>query len=52
MEQTGQRNADVPWCQFDPKEYLGANYTDVGVEDRQVMEVVRDFFCEQVQFDG
>lgn len=52
MEQTGQRNADVPWCQFDPKEYLGANYTDVGVEDRQVMEVVRDFFCEQFAGNG
>ncbi|GGS30968.1 SCO2525 family SAM-dependent methyltransferase [Actinokineospora fastidiosa] len=43
MAGKGQRNADAPWYRFDPRDYLARNYAHVRVEDRQVLELVRDF---------
>ena len=47
MENGRQRNADVPWYQFDPNDYLARNYARVRTEDHRVVELVRDFFGRQ-----
>ncbi|MFD9739703.1 SCO2525 family SAM-dependent methyltransferase [Umezawaea sp. NPDC059074] len=47
MENGRQRNADIPWYQFDPNDYLARNYARVRSEDHRVVELVRDFFGRQ-----
>jgi NNMT/PNMT/TEMT family protein len=41
-----QLNADLPWEEFDPDEYHRTNYSRLRDDDRQIIELVRDFFCD------
>ncbi|HEU5469559.1 MAG TPA: SCO2525 family SAM-dependent methyltransferase [Actinophytocola sp.] len=44
---TERRNEDYPWHEFDPETYLADNYAVLRDEDRQMVELVRDFFAQQ-----
>lgn len=41
------RNAAYDWDAFDSEAYLEKNYADLHDEDRQILNVVRDFLCSQ-----
>ncbi len=38
-------NADLSWDDFDPKDYHSRNYLNLREDDRQIIGLVRDFFC-------
>jgi hypothetical protein len=40
-------NEQVDWDHFDSEAYFAHNYRAVRDDDRQIMEVIRDFFAEQ-----
>ena len=39
------RNADVDWDRFDPDSYLEVNYRTVRDDDREIVQIIRDFFA-------
>lgn len=44
MAPGGEGNADFPWDEFDPVDYLEHNYSIMRDDDRRILEFVRDFF--------
>lgn len=38
-------NADVAWEKFDACDYLEHNYRELRDDDRDILELIRDFFC-------
>jgi hypothetical protein len=41
-------NADYPWHQFDTAAYLKQNYAEMRADDRQIIEMIRDFFLREL----
>src|SRR6184192_2383524 len=39
-------NRDYPWDDFSPEEYFKYNYADMRDDDRQIVELVSDFFAK------
>lgn len=44
----GQGNRDYPWDEFNPEEYFKFNYVDLRDDDREIVEIVRDFLARKV----
>jgi NNMT/PNMT/TEMT family protein len=42
---TTVRNRDWDWDSFDPRSYFDDNYRTVRDDDRQIVEIIRDFFA-------
>ncbi|HET9140216.1 SCO2525 family SAM-dependent methyltransferase [Actinophytocola sp.] len=51
MVSTERSNEDYPWHDFDPDSYLEDNYAVLRDEDRQMVELVRDFFAAEFAND-
>lgn len=47
MADRAGRNADYPWERFDSKVYFEHNYSSLREDDREIVELVRDFFADQ-----
>ena len=43
---TARGNRDYPWDDFSPDEYFKYNYSDMRDDDRQIVEIVRNFFVK------
>lgn len=43
---TVRGNRDFPWDDFSPEEYFKFNYADLRDDDRQIVEIVSDFFTK------
>jgi hypothetical protein len=41
------RNTEYEWNSFDPEDYLEHNYATLRDDDRQILQILRDFFCRQ-----
>ncbi|MCW2937326.1 MAG: putative N-methyltransferase [Actinomycetia bacterium] len=39
-----RKNGDVPWEEFDPEVYFDHNYAELRKDERQIVELIRDFF--------
>jgi hypothetical protein len=46
-EQAGS-NADYPWDEFDPEDYFAHNYAELRDDDRQILQLVREYFADQL----
>jgi NNMT/PNMT/TEMT family len=43
----GQGNRDYPWDEFNPEEYFKFNYVNLRDDDREIVEIVRDFLARK-----
>ena len=41
-------NADYPWDEFDPEDYFAHNYASLRDDDREILEIVRSYFADQL----
>jgi hypothetical protein len=48
QEVSGHGNRDYPWDEFNPVEYLKFNYFKLRDDDREIVEIVRDFLARKV----
>lgn len=44
----GHGNRDYPWDEFNPVEYFKFNYVDLRDDDREIVEIVRDFLTRKL----
>jgi len=47
-EGVGQGNRDYPWDEFNSEEYFKFNYVDLRDDDREILEIVRDFLVRKL----
>lgn len=52
LELVSVLNADAEWDQFEPSSYMKVNYAELGSDDRQILEIARDFFASCDVHDG
>lgn len=47
-EDVGHGNRDYPWDDFNPVEYFKFNYVELRDDDREIVEIVRDFLSREL----
>jgi len=47
-QRVGQGNRDYPWDDFNPEEYFKFNYVELRDDDREIVEIVRDFLARKL----